>query len=89
MKALLLPTSIISLENVRRADIVARGSKHTSYGKPYILTTYSIEITYNNQTSESIDFGYGDNAKDLCEATFKLIYEKLSGENFKDSKISS
>ena len=79
MKILMTPSSIISLENVRRVEKQVTETKHTSYGKSYTLTHYEIVIVYiGGQDSERIRFGHGTSAKDLCEATFCDIYEKLS-----------
>ena len=79
MKMLMTPNSIISLENVRRVEKLVTETKHTSYGKPYTLTHYEILILYmGGQDSERIQFGHSASAKDLCEATFCDIYEKLS-----------
>lgn len=79
MKVLMTPNSIISLENVRRVEKRVTETKHTSYGKPYTLTHYEIVVLYvGTHDNEHIEFGTGESAKDLCEATFKVIFEKLS-----------
>ena len=79
MKILMINNSIISLENVRRVEKLVTETKHTSHGKPYTLTHYEILILYmGGQGSERIQFGHSTSAKDLCEATFCDIYEKLS-----------
>lgn len=77
MKVLMTPNSIISLENVRRVERRITETKHTSYGTPYTLTHYNIAIIYNNDSSEHLDFGTGNSAKDLCDTTFQTIYDKL------------
>lgn len=78
MEVLKTPNSIISLENVRRVERREYETKHTSYGKSYVLMHYEISIVYTNDTSEHITCGTGNNAKDLCDTTFQTIYEKLS-----------
>ena len=79
MKILMTSNSIISLENVRRVEKLATETKHTSRGKPYILTDYEILILYmSGDDSERIYFGHDASAKELCEATFHDIYAKLS-----------
>ena len=77
MKVLMTTNSIISLENVRRVERRITETKHTSYGKPYILIHYDIAIIYNNDSSEHLSFGTGNSAKDLCDTTFQTIYDKL------------
>lgn len=78
MKLIKTPTTIISLENVRRVEYRTTETKHTSYGKPYTLTHYEIAIIYCDDASEFIQFGSGDNAKALCDTTYETIYERLS-----------
>ena len=79
MKILMTPDSIISLENVRRVEKRIIETKHTSYGKPYIVTNYEILISYmGGQDAELIRFGDGNSAKVLCETAFHDIYAKLS-----------
>ena len=78
MKVLMTTNSIISLENVRRVERHITETKHTSYGKPYTLTHYDIAIIYAGNESEHINFGTGDSAKDLCDSTFQIIFNKLS-----------
>lgn len=79
MKILMTPDSIISLENVRRVEKRTFETKHTSYGKPYVLTHYEILISYmGGQDEELIQFGCDASAKVLCETTFHEIYAKLS-----------
>ena len=78
MKVLMTTNSIISLENVRRVERRITETKHTSYGRPYTLTHYDIAIIYSNDNSQHISFGTGDSAKDLCDATFQTIFDKLS-----------
>ena len=78
MKVFMTPTTIISLENVRRVEKCITETKHTSYGKPYTVTHYEIVVLYMDGESESIEFGSGDPAKDLCNLAFEIIYEKLS-----------
>lgn len=77
MKVLMTTNSIISLENVRRVERRITETKHTSYGKPYVLIHYDIAIIYNNDSSEHLSFGTGNSAKDLCDTTFQTIYDKL------------
>lgn len=79
MKLLRTPVSLISLENVRRVEIEAKETKHTSHGTPYTLTSYSILIVYcGGNGTERLEFGNGANAKSLCDTTFNIIYEQLS-----------
>ncbi len=79
MKVLMINNSIISLENVRRVEKLVTETKHTSYGKPYILTHYEILVSYmGGEDSELIKFGHTPSAKELCEVTFNDIYSKLS-----------
>ena len=73
----MIPNSIISLENVRRVNRKVNQTKHTSYGKPYTLTHYSIEIVYCDGGSEFIEFGHEITSRDLCDTTFQIILEKL------------
>lgn len=80
MKILMLPDTLLSLENVRRVAKKVSESKHTSYGEKYTITHYSIAIVYDNETSEYIECGEGKSGADLCEATFARIYEILKGE---------
>ena len=81
MKVFMTSTAIISLENVRRVEKRITETKHTSRGKPYILTRYEIVIHYiggNTLDDEHIEFGNGDSAKVLCDLAFETIFEKLS-----------
>ena len=78
MKVLATTTSIISLENVRRVNKNVSEIKHTHYGKPYTIAEYTIRIDYCDGGCEWIQCGEGDNAKDLCDAIFESIYDKLS-----------
>lgn len=81
MKVFMTPTTIISLENVRRVEKCITETKHTSYGKPYTLTHYEIVISYAGGDvldNERIEFGSGESAKILCDLAFETIYEKLS-----------
>lgn len=80
MKILMTPNALISLENVRRVSKREDESHHTSYGKKYTITHYSIAIIYMDDKSEHISCGEGKNGADLCEATFAQIYEILKGE---------
>lgn len=77
MKILMLPDTLLSLENVRRVVKKSHESNHTSYGKKYTITHYSIAIVYNDETSEHIDCGDGKSGADFCETTFAKIYEIL------------
>lgn len=78
MKVLMTNNSIISLENVRRVDKHISESRHTSYGKPYTVTHYSISIIYYNDGSEHIDCGENAADKTQCETIFQTIYDKIS-----------
>lgn len=78
MKVLITPNSIISLEDVRRVERKEYATNYTSYGRAYTLVCYEIAIIYTNDTSERIIYGTGNSAKDLCDTTFQIIYNKLS-----------
>jgi hypothetical protein len=80
MKILMTIDSIISLENVRRVEKRVRESTHTTYGKKYTITNYSIAIIYTDDKSEHISCGEGKNGADMCEATFANIYDILAKE---------
>lgn len=62
MKLISTETSIISLENVRRVDLIISEDWHTSRGVPYVIKSYLILIRYeNNEYTERIECG--NNAK--------------------------
>ena len=78
MKMLMTANQIISLENVRRVDRKMTESRHTSYGKPYIVKHYEIVIVYTNDTAEYIGCGEDTPGEKTCAEYFQTIYEKLS-----------
>ena len=58
MKLISTETSIISLENVRRVDLIISEDWHTSHGVPYVIKSYDILIHYeDNQHAERIVCG--------------------------------
>ena len=69
---------IISLENVRRVERRVTESKHTSYGKPYIMKHYEILIVYTEGQEEYLCCGEDAPGEKACAEYFKTIYEKLS-----------
>ena len=78
MKVLMTTDEIISLENVRRVERRVTESKHTSYGKPYIVKHYEILIAYTDGQAEPICCGEDAYGEKACAEYFKTIYEKLS-----------
>ena len=58
MKLISTETSIISLENVRRVDLIISEDWHTSRGVSYVIKSYLILIRYeNNEYTERIECG--------------------------------
>ena len=78
MKMLMTTDEIISLENVRRVERRVTESKHTSYGKPYIIKHYEVLIIYTEGQAEHIRCGEDTRGEKACAEYFKTIYEKLS-----------
>lgn len=80
MKLIVTKNSIISLENVRRVDLHESTSKHTSYGKPYTVTDYTIFIYYMDgvAVSERIECGEGADGRALAEKFMAQIADILS-----------
>lgn len=78
MKMLITTNELISLENVRRVERKVVESKHTSYGKPYIVKHYEILIVYTDGQEERLCCGEDALGKKTCAEYFKTIYEELS-----------
>ena len=73
MKILNTEKSIISLEDVRRVDLLVFESKHTSQGKPYTIQHYDVLIVYTDKGSERIVCGEDEKG----HATAKLLMDKI------------
>ena len=80
MKVLMTPSSLISLENVRRVTKKVSESNHTTYGQKYTITHHSIVIVYVDGESEFIECGEDKNGADMCEVTFANIHDILLKE---------
>ena len=68
---------IISLENVRRVQMVMEETNHTSYGQRYTVKHYRIRIIYNNDNIERIDCGEDKAGKELSEIIMEKIFNLL------------
>ena len=73
MKILNTEKAILSLEDVRRVDLLVFESKHTSHGKPYTIQHYDILIVYTDKSSERIVCGEDEKG----HATAKLLMDKI------------
>lgn len=73
MKILNTEKSILSLEEVRRVDLLMAESKHTSHGKPYTIQHYDVLIVYTDGGSERIACGEDEKG----HATAKLLMDKI------------
>lgn len=69
MKLIITNNTILSLENVRRADKKVSGTG--SKANPY---SYSIQVTYTNDAIEFITFEH----ESECDSVYKSIAEILA-----------
>lgn len=78
MKLLNTEYSVISLENVRYAELLKYESKHTSKGNPYITTDYTVYIHYIDGFSMRVECGKDEQGLTTAKLTLDKIYSILS-----------
>lgn len=80
MKIIRTTDSIISLENVRRVELITSTSQHTRAGQKYTIDHYQICIVYCDSKAEHIECGEDKAGEEKSNHLMDKIFEILAKE---------